>query len=91
MQSKARNPGNTVAATNLGIGLLLTSNELWQRWTQNWKCFNYGYYAYQTKARNPGNTEAAKNSVSLEVIRYFLKKAPFSGVQPKNWKIWTKN
>ena len=52
-QAKARNPGNTVAATNPVFDLLITSNDLNN--LQKMKMFSLWLYAYQTKDRNPGN------------------------------------
>ena len=37
---------------------------------------------------NPGNTEASKNSVSLEVIRYFLKKSSLFRRAAKKFEIF---
>ena len=58
-QTTARNPGNTVVATNTVFDLLMTSDDLND--LQKWKCFNYGFMHIKRKlgiqeystARNP--------------------------------------
>ena len=63
-QTKARNPGNTVVATNTVFDLLMISYDLeWPKWPPKMKMFQLCLYAYQSKARNPRNTVAATNSV----------------------------
>ena len=57
-QTKARNPGNTVAATNPVFNHLMTYNDL-----NKLKIFQLWLYAYQTKARNPGKAVTATDPV----------------------------
>ena len=61
---KARDPNNTVKATNSLFDLLKTSNDLPRPlMTFKLKMLELWLSAYQTKARNPGNTVASTNSV----------------------------
>ena len=57
-QTKARNPENTVAATNLVFDSLMTSDNLTTsydlKWPPKWKCFNYGFMHIQQKLGTQG-------------------------------------